>query len=418
MVLLFSLWFSGPIAGSLAHAQSLPPILQILEKEPQNLDDIEALIQFHWHEKALRILQTYPQGEERVLFLTALSLMGLKRYAEAYSVWELLLSKWPKGKWVGQARIKKAMALSRLKRYAEALTLYRELMAATKRRGIRERLRWAAFKTALEGKQYEEGLKLLRPIKSIRASWWRGWCHFQLGDWQGALENWQQIPIRRSFGFYPRALFWRAAVEKKMGKESSSRTHLAKLLERQPHSYYGFLAAGELQQAVPLSVSPDAYPYPLDYVAIIKKAARRQKLDPLFILALIKQESHFNPLAVSPAGAMGLMQMIPQTALRLAKATKQRNFQWRQMFDADVNIRLGAFYLKFLLVLFDQQLPMAIAAYNAGEEAVSRWLVLRKEDPALIFVEEIPYEETQNYVQRVLANYWAYQLMYLKIFRH
>ncbi|MBI4124890.1 MAG: lytic transglycosylase domain-containing protein, partial [Deltaproteobacteria bacterium] len=152
--------------------------------------------------------------------------------------------------------------------------------------------------------------------------------------------------------------------------------------------------------------------YPILFGQVIWPEAKRNRLDPYFVLALIKQESSFKERAVSRSGAMGLMQIIPQTALRLAAATRQKDFAWEKMFAPGRNVKLGTFYLKSLSQLFDGQLPLMIAAYNAGEEAVSRWQVLRKKDSLLFFIEEIPYDQTQNYVQKVLANHWIYFWLY------
>lgn len=395
LLLVYSLW---SIVYSPLFAQSLPSIIQILEQEPQDLDAIEELIRYHWHDKALGALQKYPPDEPRVVYLKGLGFFGKKLYEEALGLFEQISDP----KYLGQARFKKAQTLSRLKRYSESLKLYQKLLKEAKGWRAKDHLRWAGFKTALEAKQYEEGLQFLLAVKSIKASWWRGWCYFRLGDFERATKSWGQIPARRSFGFYPKALFWQAQILEKQGNTKAAQETWATLLEKFPQTYYGLLAQREANPR-------EEFSYPLDFVDVIKKESKRRKLDPLLVMALIRQESNFNPQAVSPSGAMGLMQMIPQTALRLVKATKQKKFQWPRMFDPAVNIKLGTFYLKFLYELFDKELPYALAAYNAGEEAVSRWLILRKEESVLYFIEEIPYEQTQVYTQKVLTNYWLLQ---------
>ena len=117
---------------------------------------------------------------------------------------------------------------------------------------------------------------------------------------------------------------------------------------------------------------------------IIFRAGEKQGIDPRFIHAVIKQESRYDPKAVSSAGAQGLMQMMPATAKR---------FGLKDPFDAAANVEAGTKYLKWLLERFDGDVSLALAGYNAGEGAVDKY----KGVP--------PYGETQNYVKQIVANY-------------
>ena len=121
-----------------------------------------------------------------------------------------------------------------------------------------------------------------------------------------------------------------------------------------------------------------------DYDDLIADVARRHDIDPDLIRAVIHVESGYNSRAVSRAGALGLMQLMPQTGKR---------FGVTQFFDPSENIEGGVRYLKFLLDLFQNDLSLVIAAYNAGENAVKRFGGIPR------------YPETQNYVRNVLALY-------------
>lgn len=403
---LFLLGFliSGP-----AFAQSLPPILQILEQEPQSLEEIEKLIQLRWFKKASESLTRYPAGDPHVQFLKGVIAMGVGRYVEALE----LLSPISDEKWKQPAQVKKAIVLSRLKRYDESLKLFEQLRITEKKWKVRDRLRWQAFKTALEAKKYQEGLALLKPVSSVKAKWWRGWCYFRLGQFDPALQNWNAIPPHRSFGFYPKALFWKGVLYEGIGLKKESGDSFQKLIEEYSGNYYGLLATKKLGLEAPQVSSGDTIlnsqlsTVSPEYKEIIFKEAKRRRLDPYFVLGLIRQESHFRPDVVSGAGAMGLMQLIPQTALRLVQISGRKHFQWADLFDPQFNVSLGCLYLKFLKELFSGRHERIIAGYNAGEEAVSRWLKTREKESAIFFIEEIPYDQTQLYVQKVLVNYWS-----------
>ena len=123
----------------------------------------------------------------------------------------------------------------------------------------------------------------------------------------------------------------------------------------------------------------------------------------------MRQESAFDPEIRSPVGAAGLMQLMPSTAEQAAKETKLADFQPDEITAPDVNLTLGTFYIAKMLKTFDGSLPLAVASYNAGPTAVSRWVETAKELDADLFVARIPYEETRTYVMRVMGNLSRYQ---------
>lgn len=124
------------------------------------------------------------------------------------------------------------------------------------------------------------------------------------------------------------------------------------------------------------------------YDHIINRTAEKYKVDPALVKAVIKTESNFNHRAVSPKGARGLMQLMPSTAYAL---------QVPDSFQPENNVEGGVKYLRYLMELFRNDLSLALAAYNAGENAV----IKHRGIP--------PYRETQNYVQRVLSQYHHYR---------
>ena len=150
------------------------------------------------------------------------------------------------------------------------------------------------------------------------------------------------------------------------------------------------------------------YSFPLGFGDIIAESAGLQNVDKYLVAALIREESRFDPKAVSWAGAMGLMQLMPATAYRLKKDLKLHLAERSEIHDVKKNIMLGTHYLSMLIREF-KQIPFAIAAYNAGENALKKWMAKYNDNDLVEFIENIPYKETRFYVKRVLKSYWRYR---------
>lgn len=148
--------------------------------------------------------------------------------------------------------------------------------------------------------------------------------------------------------------------------------------------------------------------YPVAYWDVIEKVAGRFNIDPLFILSVAREESRLDPEARSIAGAVGLMQLMPDTATMVSRSLKRPVSAEDEFYDVETNIVLGSYYLKMLVDRFGSIIP-AIAAYNAGGNAVQRWLTTIPSSSSDEFVEEIPYPETRNYVKKVLATLHQYK---------
>lgn len=147
--------------------------------------------------------------------------------------------------------------------------------------------------------------------------------------------------------------------------------------------------------------------YPQPYKDIVIKASDRFKIDPFLIFAIMREESRFDRQAQSPAGALGLMQLIMDTAKREGGKLGITLVKNSDLFDSEKNIFIGSFYLKNLIEEFGN-LVFAIAAYNAGEKAVFSWIKSNTYRDIDEFIEDIPYNETRAYVKRVLASYFEY----------
>ena len=192
-------------------------------------------------------------------------------------------------------------------------------------------------------------------------------------------------------------------------------------------SYYGWLASQRLaalagpsraeivakrEERVNSAIANVADSYPAPYRQAILSAAKSRKLDPRFILALIKQESVFKPLAKSPAGARGLLQLTMDAALKYAPAAGFNAVRESQLYQPETSITVGAEYLEHLTKLFPEMMEPVAASYNGGEDNVARWLKRAKRRDPGVFTSEVGFDETKGYVQKVMANYRVYRKLY------
>ena len=151
--------------------------------------------------------------------------------------------------------------------------------------------------------------------------------------------------------------------------------------------------------------------FPKPYWADLKKFSSSNALDPYLVASLIRQESEFNPNAVSRANAVGLMQLLPKVGKGVAKQEKLKHFNATQLFTPATNLQLGTRYFRTMVDKFGA-FEYALAAYNAGADRVQDWLGQGKYRDPQEFVESIPFTETREYVQAILRNANVYRQLY------
>lgn len=147
---------------------------------------------------------------------------------------------------------------------------------------------------------------------------------------------------------------------------------------------------------------------PLAYAPVIRHQAAAKRLDPALIAAVIYAETKFNPRR-SPAGAVGLMQILPQTADFLAHRSGATTFTVADLATPEVNIAYGSYYLRYLLDEYGGSETLALAAYNGGEANVNRWVA---RDGRSLTVDQIPFPETRAYVIKVMQAQRDYRQQY------
>ena len=143
--------------------------------------------------------------------------------------------------------------------------------------------------------------------------------------------------------------------------------------------------------------------FPMPFKQQVMLNVEKNNLDLSVIYGVMRRESLFDPLAKSRVGALGLMQLMPSTARRVAKSLGMKKPRQNDILSVSNNIKLGTRYFKTVLNRFDKNVSLAAAAYNAGPGNVKKWLPEKETLPADLWVETIPFKETRNYVQAVLA---------------
>ena len=183
-------------------------------------------------------------------------------------------------------------------------------------------------------------------------------------------------------------------------REAGAQPRLSRLIRRHFQQFPGLRPTGEGRAVWELA-------YPRAFKPLIEKTARRESLPPAFVRAIAREESSFDPQAVSSANAYGLVQLILPTAKRFGNKMGLRVTP-RTLKRPSTNLRIGARYMAWLWERFEKNPALVPSAYNAGEGAVRRWLREKPRRTLDVFIEEIPYEETRRYTRRVLQTYGVY----------
>ncbi|HUO59677.1 MAG TPA: transglycosylase SLT domain-containing protein [Candidatus Acidoferrales bacterium] len=203
----------------------------------------------------------------------------------------------------------------------------------------------------------------------------------------GSGANWATLQIARIYqdaGLYHRAL---------------------QFLKRSVNNYYSLEIT-----ALPRPYWEALFPKP--YWVDVRRAATENGLDPYMVASLIRQESEFNPGAVSHANAWGLMQLLPGTGKTEAKQVGIRRFTTGQLLEPTTNIRLGTRFFRKMVDEYNGQVEYALAAYNAGTNRVDDWRTVGHYNDIAEFVESIPFTETREYVQAIVRNAQIYKRLY------
>ncbi len=156
--------------------------------------------------------------------------------------------------------------------------------------------------------------------------------------------------------------------------------------------------------------------FPVKYKEYVSVYSEKYNVDPYLVLAIIKVESKFDPDAVSPKNARGLMQISLKTGEWGAKTLKLQDYDGESLFDPETNITIGCWYLKVLAEEFNGNTDLMLAAYNGGSGNVREWLKNKEYSSTGESLDKVPFRETDNYVKKVVNYRGIYKKLYENLF--
>ncbi|WP_437275865.1 lytic transglycosylase domain-containing protein [Sorangium sp. So ce375] len=419
----------------------------------------------------LKVAASPSARQAEQLHLAARSLSRLRREAEAIERHLAVARKFQKTRWGELSSLLAARLLMQVGRYGEAVAQYGRFIGAYPRSDRRDdALYERALATLSTGsaaharRPLEQLARDAGPADAARLRELAGLAALRGGDRDGAVRLWTQVMREQPLSWG--ALLSRsrlsavgapvppllvpaspggarpaevklppaAALLASMGLDGDAESYLAENEREATAAYagqesealcrmYGMLSPAKRRyrvgsqavSAAALRRAPSQAErwawecvYPEPYVGEVRALEAQHGLPRGLVHALMRQESAFDPVVVSPASAVGLMQLMPSTAQKAASELSL-GFDLDQLKSAPLNLRLGGFYIGKLLRTFEGSLPLATAAYNAGPKAVSHWLEGGIDRDTDVWVARIPYDETRTYVGRVLANLARYQ---------
>jgi soluble lytic murein transglycosylase len=340
------------------------------------------------------------EGREALNF-SAASLLRMGRFAESAARYAEYVDRFPNGERIDTAHLNVIDTLREANKPAEALAWV-----------TRTRQKFAG--SATETNAMFAALRL----------------YIAEGEWSDAVLTASQLlkrPFAKAVLTSPSEVAYLKAFSLEQAGKNEEAFDAYLMVPDGIESYYGWLASQRLEalggpsraevvarreERVNTAIDSVAESYPAPYRQAILSAAKARKLDPRFMLALIRQESVFKPLAKSPAGARGLLQLTMDAAQKYGPGAGLNSLREGQLYQPETSIMVGAEYIEHLSKLFPQMLEPIAASYNGGEDNVARWLQRAKQNDPGVFTSEVGFEETKGYVQKVMSNYRVYRKLY------
>ncbi|MBX3282349.1 MAG: transglycosylase SLT domain-containing protein [Acidobacteria bacterium] len=341
-----------------------------------------------WFERASKEYPATKDGRESLAFLGACN-VRLGRNVEAAAAYEKYTVMYPTGERIDSA-------------YLNIIDAYREARLYDKANEWVEQARVRFPGTPTETNAIDGRLRM----EIYRKNWPAA---IAAADLMLSINKFSRSMVSKD-----EVSFLKAFALEKSGKRAQAQAEYAVLASNT--SYYGGLAADNLSangsRVKRIVSSSSVRDYPVPFKAEVIEFSRKKGVDPRFVMAIMKQESTFNPSVKSPSAARGLLQLVIDTAAKYQAQAGFPNLQPDDLYNPRTNIAVGVEYIADLKDQFSGLYEAIAASYNGGEDNAARWLARSEPKEAGIFASEIGFAETKNYVFKVMNNYRAYRDLY------
>ncbi|MCB0421578.1 MAG: transglycosylase SLT domain-containing protein [Bdellovibrionales bacterium] len=382
------------------------------------------------------------KDEAEALLLTGKAANTVGKYGEAEEAYEKLIEKHSGSEESLEGYFRWGLVNFRLKKYSSAAAKFERLISITDKSGFDLRARYWLWRSLQKMdseraetfgvKLYElypltyYGLRALSELSSLDKfldSSTKVNLRHRLWLSESESRTWNRFQILLKAGWFEEAqeeLRFLPSPQLPIEKVLFSRLW-AKAFDH----YQAVSLVYEAWNSDPKLLTSDsvALAFPMEFSDYIRNWSSKNDIDPHYMFALIKQESTYRASVSSPAGAVGLTQLMLPTAREVARQLKLKNSISRMsLTDAELNIRIGSSYLRRLLRAYNDHFPLALAAYNVGIGNMRKWLNSRDELSGLadrgsevedeIWIDELSWEETSHYIKAVLRNFLVYEILY------
>lgn len=342
-----------------------------------------------WFERLTKDYLNTKEGREGLAFKGA-SLVRLGRNLEAAKVYEQYIVMFPQGERIESAHINTIDAYREAGKYDEANRWVEKTTARFPGKAAAVNALHARLRMDIYRENWAEAVQTADRLLSNRS-------------FAGSMTGADEVKYLKAF-----------ALERSGHKTEAGAVYAS--IPRNLDSYFSGLASEKTsggQVRLIASATPRYYSdYPVMYRTELLQAARTRKVDPRFVLAIMKQESSFRATAKSAAAARGLLQLVYDTALKYNKRAGYPNLQPDNLYSPPVNIAIGTTYIADLKDQFDGLYEAIAASYNGGEDNAARWLDRSKPREPAVFTSEIGFAESKAYVFKVMNNYRIYRELY------
>ncbi len=395
----------------------------------------------------------------KAFYWRGVTLMSMEKEKEAIGVFELLHKLNPESRWTAKSLLKAARLRHLREEFEEAERLYRLVIEKYPKREEARKSAWNLGWIHYRKKEYEKALEVFSDrawaygAERERFLYWYARTAERRGDKPGALFALGKLADSRKITYYsflaklrlkknlipPQSaaaahpgnpfgknsalkkflFFAKAGIHDLALREAELLRPRAKTVGQRLYLASLYMQAQDYKSSISLANglgSPEALrlSFPKGFEERVKFFSRKYALDEFLVYSVIREESHFDREAVSVSDARGLMQLLPSTALETAPKAGLSGFETSQLFSPDINLELGCYYLNWLLEIFGGNFAVSLAGYNGGPTSAKTWYEKNGALEIDEFVEEIPFEQSRNYVKKILRSYAAYEAVYGK----